>query len=366
MERFKVGILGCGNIAPAYVTGCRPYSIVDVVACADLNEERAKQFAHEYGLQAQTIDELLADSDIDIIINLTIPSVHAEVSLNILNAGKHVYSEKPLAINRDDGQKILGNAVEQGLRVGCAPDTFLGGGLQTCRKLLDDGAIGRPFAAKAFMASHGPESWHPNPAFFYQTGGGPMLDMGPYYITALVNFFGAVSYLSASTSRSLDERIAGHESIRGQKIPVEINTYSAGLLNFASGVTATMMISFDVWKHHLPIIEIYGTDGTLSVPDPNTFGGTVKLWTADRQEEYEVALTHSDEVRRGIGVAEMAHAIATNCPHRASGELANHVLDVMLAFDESSIEHQFIQMRSHIDRPDALPAGMEIDKFSVA
>ena len=352
---IKAGIIGCGNIAPAYVKGCGVFPIVELVACADIRPEAAEQFAAAHGLRALSVDELLADPAIDIVINLTVPRVHAEVSLAIIAADKHVYSEKPLAVTREDGQAILQAAEKAGVRVGCAPDTFLGGGLQTVRKLIDDGAIGEPVAATAFMLSHGPESWHPNPAFFYEVGGGPLLDMGPYYLTALVNCLGPVRRVTGSARRSFAERIATSEAHQGERLPVEVNTHVSGVLDFARGPVATLIMSFDVWMHTLPRLEIYGADGTIIVPDPNRFDGMVKVWSAETHSWREQPLTHSPDVGRGIGVADMAYALRSGRPHRASGELAYHVLDIMHGIEEASREGVHVTLRSTCPQPAALP-----------
>jgi predicted dehydrogenase len=358
-NKVKVGLLGCGNIAPAYIKGSRHFSILEVAACTDLVPERAQALAGQYGLRACSVDELLTDPDIGIIINLTVPKVHAEVSLMVIQAGKHVYSEKPLGITREEGQRVMAAARDAGVRVGCAPDTFLGGGGQTCRKLIDEGAIGQPVAAVAFMASHGPESWHPNPFFYYQVGGGPLLDMGPYYLTALVNLLGPVRRVSGSARMSFTERTATSEHWPGAKIPVEVPTHVAGVLDFESGAIATLMISFDVWSHHLPRIEVYGSQGSLSVPDPNTFKGPVSVWqSANGAQWAECTLTHSDVIGRGTGVADMAYAIQSGRPHRASGDLALHVLDIMQAIGEASESGQSILLSSHVQRPAALPTGL--------
>jgi predicted dehydrogenase len=352
---MRVGIVGCGNIAPAYLTGCSKFpELIQVTACADVFPERAQEFGAKHGLTALTVQEMLASPEIDIVINLTVPAAHAEVSAAIIQAGKHVYGEKPLALNRADGKALLDAAATAGVRIGCAPDTFLGGGQQTCRALIDAGAIGRPIAATAFMVGHGPDSWHPNPFFYYLPGGGPMLDMGPYYLTALVNLLGPMRRIGASASRAFDMREAGAEGVRGQPIPVSVNTHSAGVIDFEAGAAATVIMSFDVWAKNLPIIEIYGTEGTLSVPDPNTFGGEVRVWhTSTREWRSEPLIGHTD-VQRGIGVADMARAIADGSDHLASGALAYHVLDAMLAFDDSSAQDKHIYLESTVQRPPVL------------
>ncbi len=358
--KFNVGLIGCGNIAPAYVKGCRGFDILNVAACADLEPARAEALAAEFAIpRACSVDDLLADPDIQIAINLTVPAVHAAVTRQALAAGKHVHSEKPLALDRADGRAILDAAEAAGLRVGCAPDTFLGGGLQTCRKLIDDGVIGTPVAASAFMMGNGPEGWHPNPFFFYQRGGGPLFDMGPYYLTALVHLLGPVARVGALTRASLPERIAGHPDHAGKRIPVEVSTHTSGLLEFASGAIGTLIISFDIFGgSSLPRIEIYGTAGTLIVPDPNTFGGPVKLRCAGDEGWEDISLTHSATVGRGIGPADMAHAIVGSRPHRASGALAYHVLDIMQAFDESSARGEHIRLTSQPAQPAPLPVGL--------
>lgn len=353
---YNVGFIGVGNIAPQYIRGLAQFpEAVKATACADLDMQRAQAFADENGLKAMTVEELLISPDIDIVLNLTIPAAHAEVSLTAIAAGKHVYMEKPLAINKEDGAKVIAAAKEAGVRVGCAPDTFLGGGIQTAIKLIDDGAIGTPIAATAFMLSHGPEPWHPNPFFYYLPGGGPMLDMGPYYMTALVALVGPIEQVAGMSGAGVQKRTAGHESIAGQDIPINVNTHYSGSLRFANGAIGTAVMSFDIYAHHVPRIEVHGTEGSLSIPDPNTFGGEVQLWTPDKREWVDMPLTHRDDVGRGIGVADMALGIREDRPHRASGDLANHVLEVMLAFDESSESGKFIDIQTQLERPAVLP-----------
>jgi predicted dehydrogenase len=358
-KTINVGIIGCGYIFDQYIKGCRAFNILNVIACADIDVSRANARAQEYGIPfSGTPAELLANPDVQLVVNLTVPLAHAEVNLAVLNAGKHVYSEKPLAITRAEGQQILSTAEANGLLVGCAPDTILGGGIQTCRKLIDDGAIGTPIAATAFMMSHGPESWHPNVYFYYQVGGGPMFDMGPYYLSALVTLLGEVQRVSGSARMTFPERIATSAALNGKRIPVEIPTHVAGTYDFASGAVATMIMSFDIWSHTLPRIEIYGSEGTLRVPDPNIFGGQVFVQRAGEKTPEEIPLTHSDQVGRGIGVADMAYAIAYGRPHRVSGALGYHVLDVMHAIHDSSEQGRHITIESHVERPAALPVNL--------
>lgn len=355
----KIGIIGCGNISSNYIKNCRLFPILDIDACADLVPGRAAALAESHDIaHAYSVEQLLADPEIQIVINLTVPQAHAEVSLAAIAAGKHVYSEKPVAVSREDGRRILAAAKRNGLRVGCAPDTFLGGGLQTCRKLIDDGLIGRPVAATAFMMSRGPESWHPDPAFFYQAGAGPLFDMGPYYLTALISLLGPVQRVTGSTRASFPERIATSEARYGERIPVETATHTTGILDFAVGAVGTLVISFDVWYASLPRIEIYGSEGTLSVPDPNTFDGPVRVREADVEEWHEVPLSHDGDVGRGIGVADMAYGLVHGRPHRANGDMAYHVLDLMHAFEDSSRNGRHITIESQCPRPAPLPAGL--------
>ncbi|MDE2855239.1 MAG: Gfo/Idh/MocA family oxidoreductase [Chloroflexota bacterium] len=358
MEALNVGIIGTGNIAPAYIQGCAPFDVIKLTACADILKDRAQAFAAEHGLTAYSVDDLLARDDIDIVINLTLPATHAEVSLQIIEAGKHAYCEKPLAISRADGEAVIKAAAAAGLRMGCAPDTFLGGGGQTARKVIDDGLIGAPIAATATWLSHGHESWHPNAGFYYLEGGGPILDMGPYYVTALINLMGPVARVSGAARMTFDERVATSEALMGQRLPVKVNTHVAGTLEFESGAIATVIMSFDVWGHNLPLIEIHGEDGSLSVPDPNRFDGDVSILKGGTRDWVDIPLSHSTNIGRGAGVADMACAIQSGRPHRASGALAFHALDIMLALEESSEQGRHIEIKSTLEQPAALPAGL--------
>lgn len=361
-KKVKIGIIGCGNISQAYFNAAKKFEILELHSCADLNPNSAKLKAEENGCLSQTVSELLSDELVDLVINLTIPSAHAEVSLAALNAGKHVHSEKPLAVLLEDGKKIIDTAKEKGLLIGCAPDTFLGGGLQTCRKIIDDGWIGKPVSGTAFLMSRGPESWHPNPSFFYLKGAGPMFDMGPYYITALVHLLGPIASVCANTSKAFSERIATCKEKFGLILPVEIPTHYSGSLIFHSGAVITVTISFDVHAHKHTPIEIYGTNGSIVVPDPNTFGGPVMLFTPNKENEWkEIPFSHPYiDNMRSIGAADLAYAIRGKRPHRANGEVAYHVLEVMHAFQKSfdsgrSIE---IEIESFPPQPSPLPIGL--------
>jgi predicted dehydrogenase len=356
----NIGIIGAGNISAIYLENGKVFDALNITAVADIDMDRARARAAEYGVpKACTVEELLADPAIQIVINLTIPDAHGPVALAALEAGKSVYNEKPLAVSREDARKMLEIAQAKGLRVGCAPDTFLGAGLQTCRKLIDDGWIGVPIAATAFMMSHGPESWHPNPAFFYQPGAGPMFDMGPYYLTAFVSLLGPVARVTGSARASFPERTITNQWNYGEKIPVNTPTHVAGIMDFASGAVATIITSFDVWGANLPRIEIYGSEGTLSAPDPNTFGGPVRVRRMGASEWSEVPLTHGfAKNSRGLGVADMAAAMRSGRPHRASGELAFHVLDLMHAFHDASREGRHVEVASGCPRPAPLPLGL--------
>ena len=360
MKPTKIGVIGCGNISDIYLEAKKKFDILDIVACADLDLERAQAQAQKHNIpKVCTTQELLADPDIEIVLNITIPKAHAEVALAAVAAGKSVYNEKPLTITREDGAKLLQLARKKGVRVGGAPDTFLGAGLQTCRKLIDDGMIGEPVAATAFMLGHGPESWHPSPEFYYEVGGGPMFDMGPYYLTALVSLLGPVRRVTGSARVSFAERLITSQPKYGKKVTVETPTHVVGVLDFAAGAVGTIITSFDVWAHNLPRIEIYGSEGSLSVPDPNTFGGPVRVRRAGANEWSDVPLAYGyAENSRGLGVADMAHALRSGRSHRANGDLAFHVLDIMHAIHDASSESRHIELKSTCQRPAAFPLNL--------
>lgn len=351
-EQLGIGIIGCGTISAAYLKAARSFPILNIRGLADLRMEAAEARAVEFGLRAMTVEQLLADPRIDIIVNLTIPKVHVEVGLRAIAAGKHVHSEKPLGITTKEAGRLLAAAEEAGLRVGCAPDTFLGGAHQTCRALLDAGAIGKAVAGTAFFMCPGHERWHPAPAFYYAEGGGPMLDMGPYYITDLVNLLGPVAQVAGITTRPRTTRTITSVPLSGTIIPVDVPTHVAGTLHFVSGAVISIAMSFDVPKHRHEPLELYGTEGAMIVPDPNFFGGEIALAkTGEEWTAVETDHAYADGNYRSLGVADMAHAIRENRPHRASGALAYHVLEVMEAFERSSESGSFITIASRPERP---------------
>jgi predicted dehydrogenase len=355
MKRVKVGVIGCGNISAVYLKNCTTVfsNILEVVACADIDIERAKARAEEFNIpNAYTVEQILADPGIEIIINLTIPNAHYGVCMSILETGKNVYVEKPLAATREKGGKIIEKAKEKGLLVGGAPDTFLGAGIQTCRRLIDEGAIGDPVAATAFMTCRGHERWHPDPEFYYKAGGGPLFDMGPYYLTALVSLIGPVAQVKSSARITFPQRTITSKPKYGQKIDVDVPTHVSAILDFENGAVGTLITSFDVWATKLPFVQIYGTEGSLDVPDPNTFGGPVRIFHSGASAWEVVPVDQNyTENSRGLGVADMAYALQSGNKHRANSNLTFHVLDVMQGILESSEQKIFYDIKSTCERP---------------
>ncbi len=357
----RVGIVGTGVISGTYLDHLAKLPGVEVVAVADLDLTRAQAVATD-SIRALSPDELYTADDVDIVINLTIPAAHAAVHQAALNAGKHVYGEKPLAMDRAEADPLLKYAAANDLRIGCAPDTVLGTGTQTARAVIDRGDIGVPHAATAFMVTPGHELWHPAPEFYYQPGGGPVLDMGPYYVTSLVTLLGPVRRVTARAGQSKQERMIHTGPRAGTVFPVEVPTHVTGVLEHESGALTTVLMSFDVWAGRLPRIEVHGTDGSLSVPDPNGFDGTVELVTAAQRDWTEVPVAGGyAEAGRGVGVADMARALRNGEPHRANGELAYHVLDVLESFIDSAVQDQPLDVASTVTRPAAVPLGATPD-----
>ncbi len=353
---MRVGIIGCGNISDISLNNLSGVPHMQVTAVADQIPERAQAKAAQYEVKALSVDQLLADATIDMVINLTVPSAHGAVSLAALEAGKHVYGEKPLALTAAEGRRLIDVSQGQGRRIGSAPDTVLGAGIQTARKMIDDGWIGEPVAAAAFMTSHGHENWHPDPEFFYQPGGGPLFDMGPYYLSALFQLMGAVRRVTSIAVQTFAERLIGSAPHRGERITVRTPTHVAGSLEFHTGAVATLITSFDVWHARLPRIEIYGSEATLSVPDPNTFGGPVEIRRFDAREWSSVPLLAGPtENARGLGAVDLAAAVAENRMARADGVIAQHVLEVMEALLVSSQTGRHQDILSRPERPPAMP-----------
>jgi predicted dehydrogenase len=351
---MRAGLVGCGKISQAYLGG--QYPAVRFVACADLDAGRAAATAEAHGLAALKVDELIADPSIELVCNLTVPQAHVEVSMAALRAGKHVYQEKPLALDRGGASALLAVASAAGRLVGCAPDTFLGAGLQTCRRLVDQGAIGEPVAALAHFANHGHEHWHPDPAFYYQAGGGPLFDMGPYYLTALVCLLGPICRVSGMARGEGSQRHLRSGPRAGGVLAVDVATHVSGVLEFAGGTIASLVTSFDVWASDVPRLELHGTEGSLSCPDPNTFGGPVRLCRAGGRDWEEVPIDAFELHQRGVGLADLAEAAAAGAEPRASGRLAGHVLDAMVGLIESSRSGQHVVLESDVHRPAPMPA----------
>jgi predicted dehydrogenase len=359
----RIGVIGCGNISRAYASKLRVLPDLDLVACADLDADRARALATEFEVPlVLTPDALLEHPDVDVVLDLTVPLAHAQVTGAALTAGKHCYSEKPLALDTRTGADLVRLAQQRGLRLGCAPDTFLGAGLQTCRALIDAGAIGTPLAANAFLLGAGPESWHPDPGMFYRLGAGPLFDMGPYYITALVTLLGPVRRVTGAARISRPRRQVTSQPLAGTSIEVEVPTHVAGVLEHESGPVATLVVSFDVPATRYRFIEVYGTEGTLAVPDPNTFGGPVQVRRAGDADWTDMPLRHGNaEQSRGLGLADMVRAERSGRAHRASGELALHALEVMEGILAAAGTGARQDIVSRVERPAPLPAGLPDD-----
>ena len=360
MKRVSVGVVGCGNISAAYLKAAKTFPVLDIVALSDMHFAAAEARSAEFGVPAKSVEAVLADPSIEVVLNLTVPKAHVEVGLKAIAAGKHVHSEKPLGVTLVEARKLVDAAGAKSLRLGSAPDTFLGGSHQTARQCIDDGLIGRPVGGTAFFMCPGHERWHPNPGFYYLTGGGPMLDMGPYYITDLVNLLGPVASVSGVATRTRDERTVTSEPLQGTRVPVEVATHVTGSLLFESGAVVSMTMSFDVARHRHAPIELYGEKGSLIVPDPNYFGGKVEIATASEDwREIPVEHAYADGNYRILGLADMAQAICQDRPHRTSGALAFHVLEVMEAFQKSSDLGESVAIESRPARPAPMPARLK-------
>ena len=367
MKKMGIGLIGCGNISTAYLQLASQFSPLEMRAVADLDMAAAKTQAEKFNLRALSVPELLASGDIDIIVNLTVPAAHFEVTKQILQAGKHAFSEKPFVLSLQEGEALRKLADETGLRIGSAPDTFLGGAHQLARSLIDQGAIGEVLSGTCHVMSRGMEAWHPNPDFFFQPGGGPVLDLGPYYITNLVQLIGPVKAVSAMASTGLKTRTIGTGARRGESIPVDTPTTHHALLEFQSGAIITLGASWDVSAHRHENMELYGSEGSLYVPDPNFFGGNVLCadtsgGTAQlKQDDHPFGITNTTDGQgekranyRCAGLADMAAAILENRPHRCSLDLAAHVVDVMTSILDSGEKKRWVELSTSCTRPAAL------------
>lgn len=393
LRKLNVGVIGIGDISNVYINNLKNYADIAVLtACASRSLEKAQKKAAEHGIKKPyaSPEELLADPDIDIILNLTTPDAHYQINMAALHAGKHVYTEKPLAATFAQGQEIIELANQKGLYVGCAPDTFLGGRLQNCRKIIDEGSLGEIIGASAFFVSHGPEWEHLDPTFVLQPGAGPLLDMGPYYITALLSLLGPVKSICALSRRSFDERPIELGAKKGQLVPVNTDTHITASLEFTCGTMVTLITSFDVWDSELPRMELYGTKGTLCLPDidpldgPDIFGGELLMRNRDtyrwvefprnqeclKREAIEMPSAHAfNSVShkanpRGIGLVDMAYAILRQTPARASGDMALHSLEVMEGILTSAAEKRYITPTTTFSLPAPL-APAESDDLVV-
>ncbi len=366
MQNLGIGIIGCGNISAAYLKLGPMFRGLNILAVADIDMDVAGIRASEFGVRAETVAGLLAASDIDVIVNLTIPEVHYEVSRKVLEAGKHVYSEKPFVLSLEEGKDLRQLATTKNLRIGSAPDTFLGGAHQLARSLLDEGKIGSIIGGTCHVMSHGMEHWHPNPDFFFRPGAGPILDIGPYYITNLIQLIGPVRAVSAMSSVSFPTRTITNGPRNGETVPVNTPTNIHAILEFENGAIVTFGASWDVWKSSHPNMELYGSTGTMEVPDPNFFGGSVTITSQD--SDYQVVPTRdhpfgiANEAHengpqanyRCAGLADMVHAINENRPHRCSMELALHAVDVMTSILKAGEDRTWVEMTTTCKRPDVL------------
>jgi predicted dehydrogenase len=367
MAKLGIGIIGCGNIAMTYLRNAALFRNLELRACADLLPAQAQRRAEEYGIRAETVEALLDARDVDLVLNLTIPAAHHDITLAALAAGKHVFTEKPLALSAAAGQQLVTEAQRRGLALGSAPDTFLGAAGRLARQLIDGGAIGRVVTGTAFMMGRGMEHWHPNPAFYYQPGGGPVLDMGPYYLTMLVNLLGpATRVMAMATSGSAERLITAPGPLQGTTFAVGTPTSVLSLIHFACGATITFGASWDVFRHGQAPIELHGTEGSLRLPDPDTFGGTVSLsrrgadWedvdTSDRpygRINWPYAAPDRANYRM-LGVADLTAAVAAGCPPRASGALALHVVDILAAILRSGESGAPVMLETSADQPPVL------------
>ncbi|MEO0829204.1 MAG: Gfo/Idh/MocA family oxidoreductase [Pseudomonadota bacterium] len=358
-ENLGIGVVGCGNISAAYMRLAPLFRGIEMRACADLNVEAAQARASEFGLRAISIDDLMAAEDVDIVLNLTIPAAHFDVSLRAIEAGKHVYSEKPYVLEAEDGSILAAKAAEKSVRIGSAPDTFMGGTHQLARHLVDGGAVGRITSGTCFVQGPGMEMWHPDPDFFFQPGAGPVLDMGPYYITNLIQLLGPVAKVAAMGMRAQERRTITSQPRFGETIPVDVDTTVHAILGFQSGAQITFCASWDVWQHGHSHMELYGTKGTLHLPDPNFFGGDLRVTEkgefVDLPADWDHPMSQANDGEhanyRTVGLADMAMAIQEDRPHRCSDALALHAVDVMSTILSAADEGEVLEVETSCEQP---------------
>lgn len=357
-EIINAGIIGCGNISDIYIKNINTmFPNVQVAACASRSAESARKTAQQHGIRAEeSAEALLQNPEIDLVVNLTTPDAHYEITKQALLAGKHVYSEKPVCIEMEQAEELQQLAEKQGLRLGCAPDTVLGGAVQTCRQILDSGMIGKPLSANVFFGWHGPEHEHPNPEFLYQYGAGPVFDYGPYYFSALVTLLGPASAVTAMAQKGCEERTCTCPGPHmGESFKVGTPTHVTGVVSFRSGAIVTVTISFDIWRHGHPFIEVYGTKGTLRAPDPDGFGGDIELFKEGEADFKKMPMTFGyTENSRGLGLADMVRGLKRNRDHRTSDTLAVHVLEIMHAFLSSSEQGRTVTLTTTCSRPEPM------------
>jgi len=363
---LNVGIIGCGNISAAYLTLAAQFVGYKITACADINTSMADERAAEFNCRSMSVDDLLGDSTIDLIVNLTVPSAHFEVTRSAVLAGKHVYSEKPYVLSLEQGKELRQLSDKQNVRIGSAPDTFLGGAHQRARDLVDSGEIGKIVGGSCYFYSHGMEDWHPQPDFFYQAGGGPVLDMGPYYISNLIQLLGPVKRVMAMSNKPFSKRTISSEPRAGEQIDVDVQTTYNAILEFEQGAQITFGSSWDVWSSENNLIEIHGTNKSMVVPNPNHFGGEVRVSDGNNEQRFDPFQTlsipnHLDahgvlaSNYRGIGLADMAVAIVEGREHRCNGDLALHVIDTLMCIENSAEAGRIEKTTTTCDRPEALP-----------
>jgi predicted dehydrogenase len=353
---MKVGIVGCGVISEHYAENAHAFDF-ELAACADIQQSYAEALAAKHGLEALSPDELIAAAAIDVVVNLTPPSAHAEVTQAALAAGKHVYSEKPLALDAATATELVAEAERRGLLLGCAPDIFLGGAFQAARALIDDGAIGEPVAVSAAMLVGGPDVWHPSPEQFFQDGAGPLLDMGPYYLTAIVALLGPVRAVAGFASTPTEERTIAVGPRAGSRFAVGTPSHVATTMELWSGATANLVASFEAADRYVCDLEIHGREGVLALPDANSFGGQLRL--RRNRGDWEEVPYQSRGARegRGIGLHDLVQAVGEERAPRASGRLAAHVVDVARSVLQAAAEGRTLEVASRAERPEPLPVA---------